>query len=671
MPPYGEYRGGYAGGYAQYPPASPEVYYAYAPPPQATTPYGMPPPPPQQPQQPPMMAAVPMMAAAAPPPPAPVAYAPAAVPVVYQQQTQKKFRSVGGLFGGLRKAASNNHHHASPPLPTAAGGGNLLKATENGMESIYASTPDQIRRAADYNEKESQRLLGSLMSSSSGNRGSKKEMQRITSQAYAHANEAKRLLRKAELLEAEREEREHDEKTLQRRRRARQNCSHYAAGCGGGDVELRQQDEDDCNMALCGAFGGGNSGSGGDGGGFDDVTNSSIQFDAISALHINKPLSIQVNAVAPSYDIKEHTDVAPGDDDATKNSARGRSKDRGSGGGGGGVMGFLRGRSKSRDASARKIPGKEPTRDESVSQDGMRSRNPGIIHGIHNLEAEATNSILDHADDNVNDDDSAGYAVAPSNLKVISMVNAPREKSRRMRPGDVVVDLSAMLILDEERDRVAKPVDMKKRSASFRKTLSRLSGKKGKSKSAQGFIGTDDSDEEETATNDYVDYCITHKKKDGDKSTARTMDGPSGSFRNGGNSRLQIGTSVDVDYGKEAYKDVYAPFKQQLGYGLQTINAQAFSSLDQGNVDQYSARTRKGPFMAFGSKSNLGETNPQQRGAGGNEYGDSSSSQYRQPINVTQGPSNRKNKQSVDMMLRRMRSECTEESKSRSAANQW
>lgn len=660
MPPYGEYRGGYAGGYAQHPPAAPEVY-AYAPPPQATTPYGMPPPPQQPQQQPPMMATVPMMAAAAaPPPPAPVAYAPAAVPVVYQQQTQKKSRSV--LFGGLRKAASNNHHHASPPLPTAAGGGNLLKATENGMESIYASTPDQIRRAADYNEKESQRLLGSLMSSSSGNRGSKKEMQRITSQAYAHANEAKRLLRKAELLEAEREEREHDEKTLQRRRRARQNCSHYA-GCA-DDVELRQQeDQDDCNMALCGAFGGGS-------GGFDDGTNSSIQFDAISALHINKPLSIQVNAAAPSYDIKEHTDVARG---ATKNSARGRSKDRGSGGGGGGVMGFLRGRSKSRDASARKIPGEEPTRDESVSQDGMRSRNPGIIHGIHNLEAEATNSILDHADDNVNDDDSAGYAVAPSNLKVISKVNAPRKKTRRMRPGDVVVDLSAMLILDEERDRVAKPVDMKKRSASFRKTLSRLSGKKGKSKSAQGFIGTDDSDEEETATNDYVDYCITHKKKDGDKSTARTMDGPSGSFRNGCNSRLQIDTSVDVDDGKEAYKEVYAPYKQQLGYGLHTNNAQAFSSLDQGNAEQYSPRTKKGPSMAFDSKSNLGEIagSPQQRGDGGNEYGDSSSSQYRQSINVTQGPSNRKNKQSVDMMLRRMRSECTEESESRSAANQW
>ena len=241
-----------------------------------------------------------------------------------------------------------------------------------------------------------------------------------------------------------------------------------------------------------------------------------------------------------------------------------------------------------------------------------------------------------------------------------------------MRPGDVVVDLSAMLIADEERDRAAKPVDnMKKRSASFRKTLSRLGGKKGKSKTAQGFIGTDDSDEEETATNDYVDYCVAHKKKDDDKSTARMMDAPSGAGRHGANSRLQVGSSVDVDYGKEAYKEVYAPYKQQLGHGLQADNAQAFSSLDQGNAEQYSPRTKKGPSMSFGSRSNLGEIHPQQRGAGGNEYGDSSSTQYRQPINVTQGSSNRRNKQSVDMMLRRMRSECTEESESRSVANQW
>ena len=72
----------------------------------------------------------------------------------------------------------------------------------------------------------------------------------------------------------------------------------------------------------------------------------------------------------------------------------------------------------------------------------------------------------------------------------------------------------------------------------------------------------------------------------------------------------------------------------------------------------------------------------QQWGDGINEYGTSIPSPtapaQHQPIRVTesrlarQRSSNRNNKQSVDMMLRRMRSESTEEIESRSAAaNQW
>ena len=882
---------------------------------------------------------MPVMAAAAPPPPAPVAYAaaPAAaaaatIPVVYQQQ--KKSRA-GGVFGGLRnKAAAAGAAYipasapavaAAPPATSATTGGvdDLLKSTENGMESIYASTPDQIRRAADYNEKESQRLLSSLMSS---NRG-KKEMQQITSKAYAHANEAKRLLRKAELLDAElllqKEEREHDD---MERRRFRQSRNPYA-GCGvapgigaSGDVELRQQDNGDggdCNMALCGAFGGGAAG-GMDGRGSvllhddddDDVRGQHNHYDANSIIH-HRPTSIQVKTSAPSYDIKEHKDAPPNNDNGDE-PTRGRSKNRG-----GRVMGFLRGRSKSRDASGNNIGDDDHTTklkddgthatDIGFSRDGTTLRNPDIVHNIHKVEAEITN-ILDHEDggDGADDDaESAGYAVAPSSLKVISKVDAvrpPKEQPRKMRPGDVVLDLSAMLI-DEERNRAAgrksagdmtlsKSVDMKKRSISFRKTISRLTGKSGKGKTAQGFIGTDDSDDEED-----IEYSISHEKKgaggsvipssssrehavnktkgpqnDRDRIDALEWRNPSQlamgraddmslpaispRHRSGIGSQSingsvascaiqakfaqdrklanseEIATAVkngklrrtkpkpsaldrqrsrkdqthdelDVNaikvsesfhgfvdqrrsdlmeqkkqkelsqmkafydtYGEEAYREVYGPYEQQLGYGL-FYNQQ---SSHQDGAGQFNGNKLEGPTsMAFGSRSDLGripEEKPVTRGRGtvrsaarkmkrslsrkrdkkqnrnglqaasfdpsanssnytpGNrsqeqehwngqsqafvshpmnghqssysdQWGDGNGgginehgtlppaqtvtttpAQYHS-ISVTesqlarQRSSNRNNRQSVDLMLRRMRSESTEDIESRSAANQW
>ena len=534
---------------------------------------------------------MPVMAAPAPPPPqpAPVAYAaapPAAtIPVVYQQQKKSK---AGGLFGGLRNKSAAAYVPTPAPLvapapspaPTVTAGGvpDLLKSTENGMESIYASTPDQIRRAADYNEKESQRLLTSLMSTSRG----KKEMLQITSKAYAHANEAKRLQRKAELLDAElrlqKEEREHDD--LEQRRRMRQSRNPYA-GCGvapgigaGGDVEMRQQDNGDgadCNMALCGAFGAG-AGIGDQDSvllhhdGDKDVRGQhASHYDANSIIH-HRPASIQVRTSAPTYDIKEYKDAAPSDDNGGESSTRGRSKNRG-----GRVMGFLRSRSKSRDASSKKsIGGGDDDQtngeythasDAGFSGDGANLRNPDIVHNIHKVQAEITN-ILDHEDgdnannyDNDDDADSAGYAVAPSSLKVISKVDAvrpPKEQPRKMRPGDVVLDLSAMLI-DEERDRAAgrklpgesslsKSVDMKKRSTSFRKTISRLTGKGGKSKTAQGFIGTDDSDDE-----DQIEFGSSHQQKGTTSPPSKLLEVPSTSSRDGTTAKQMKGQQSDKD----------------------------------------------------------------------------------------------------------------------------
>ena len=840
MPPYGEYNGyaapaggGYVPQYPQQAVPAPPAGYAYAAPQ-----YGMMPPQPM-----PVTAAAP-----APPPPQP-APAAATIPVVYhqQQQQQKKKSKAGGLFGGLRNksAAAPAPVVATAPSKAAAGLANdLLKSTENGMESIYASTPDQIRRAADYNEKESQRLLTSLMSS---NRG-KKEMQQITSKAYAHANEAKRLQRKAELLDAElrlqKEEREHDE--------MRQSRNPYA-GCGvapgigaRGDVEMRQQDNhgdgDECNMALCGAFGGIGGGDIGDHNSVllhDDDDNDvrghhGSHFDANSIVH-HRPASIQVRTSAPSYDIREYKDATPSDDNAGgESSTRGRSKNRG-----GRVMGFLRGRSKSRDASSKKSIGGgnddqtngeyTHSSDAGFSGDGATRRNPEIVHNIHKVEAETTD-ILDHEDgDNYDNDDdvhSAGYAVAPSSLKVISKVDAvrqPKEQPRKMRPGDVVLDLSAMLI-DEERDRAAgrrlpggetslsKTVDMKKRGTSFRKTISRLTGK-GQSKTAQGFIGTDDSDDEDQndfgnsqSDKDKIDALEWRNPAQIARGRADDMSLPAMSPRhrsglgspsfNGSvascavkaqfapDRRLvnseEIATAVKngklrrtkskskpstldrqrsrkdrthdeldagaikgsesfdgfVDqrrsdlmgqkkqkelsqmkafydtYGEEAYREVYGPYEQQLGYGL-FYNEQGGLALDEGPTS-----------MAFGSQSNLGRipedkpvrrgrstvrsatdapyypanTSPinshqpsysdhnqaqqQQWGDGINEYGTSIPSHtapaQHHPITVTesrlarQRSSNRNNKQSVDLMLRRMRSECSEDIESRSAAvNQW
>lgn len=591
MPPYGEYNGYAApagGGYPQYPPPQPVAAAGYAASPPQQAAYAMPQYGMMAPQPMPVM---PLMAAAPPPPqPAPVAYAaaPAAatIPIVYQQQKKSK---AGGLFGGLRNkstaaaaaagASAAYIPAAAPPVaaataptsrPTTAGGvDDFLKSTENGMESIYASTPDQIRRAADYNEKESQRLLSSLMSS---NRG-KKEMQQITSKAYAHANEAKRLLRKAELLDAElrlqKEEREHDD---MERRRLRQSRNPYA-GCGvapgigaSGDVEMRQQDNGDggdCNMALCGAFGGGTAGGMGD---HDSVLlhddndvggQHASHYDANSIIH-HRPASIQVKTTAPSYDIKDYKDAAPSDDNGDA-PTRGRSKNRG-----GLVMGFLRGRSKSRDAPTNKTGDDDQTNGEythlsdiGFSRDGAPLGSPDIVHNIHKVEAEITN-ILDHEDsgDGADDDgDSAGYAVAPSSLKVISKVDAvrpPKEQPRKMRPGDVVLDLSAMLI-DEERDRAAgkklpgetslsKPVDMKKRSTSFRKTISRLAGKGGKSKTAQGFIGTDDSDDEEQ-----IDFGISHQKMDTDSPSSKLLQVPSSTSREDATADKMKGQQSDKD----------------------------------------------------------------------------------------------------------------------------
>lgn len=658
MPPYGEYSGYAAptGGYPQYPPPPPPQAaaggYAYAAPQ-----YAMPP-------QPAPMSAMPVMSAAPPPPPAPVAYAPAApaapsaIPVVYQQQKKSK---TGGLFGGLRHKAGKHAYIPTPaPAPTGGAGG-LLSATGNaGMESIYASTPDQIRRAADYNEKESQHLLNSLMSSNMG----KKEMQHITSKAYAHANEAKRLLRKAELLDAElllqKEEREHDEMDRRRRRHGGDpydGCG-VAPGVGArGDVEMRQpQDDGDCNMALCGAFGGG----GGDVGDQDSILlqgddvhrgvgDHHSHYGANSIIH-QRPMSIEVRTSPPSYDIKEHEVSTSTGRDAADKSTRGQSKSRL------GVMGFLRGRSKFRDASARNIGIGEQTRDEGAddadinfSQDVTTLRNPDIVHSIHKVEAEVKN-ILDHENSNGgNDDDadSAGYAVAPSSLRVISKVDAvrpPKAQHRKLRPGDVILDLSAMLI-DEERDRAAgrksgdmslgKPVHMTKRSTSFRKAISRLTGNVGKSKTAQGFIGSDDSDDEDMGRIDGLEsrdpaliakgrtddislpavskpsaLDIQRSRKDQahdelDADAIKVSESFNGFVGQRRSDLLEQRKQYELSqmqafyeaYGEEAYREVYGPYEEQLGYGL-FYNGQA--PLDRDDAEQDNGYTQHGPTMARG-----------------------------------------------------------------------
>ena len=58
-------------------------------------------------------------------------------------------------------------------------------------------------------------------------------------------------------------------------------------------------------------------------------------------------------------------------------------------------------------------------------------------------------------------------------------------------------------------------------------------------------------------------------------------------------------------YGEEAYREVYGPYEQQLGYGL-FYNDQG--PLDKEGAEQFNGNLQEGPTsMAFGSQSNLGK----------------------------------------------------------------
>jgi len=539
----------------------------------------------------------------------------------------------------------------------------IPKSTENVMaESIYAATPEQVRRAAEYNEKESQRLLNSLMAANStaggGGAGKgkknkklgKKEMQQITSKAYAHANEAKRLARKAEMMDAEvllaEEEREYDE-MLRRKNEAGlldgYGCSAMPnsapAKTGGRDQpgdqygEDRNDPNDDFNLNLCGAFGGGaddvpppapasvdrprspfsfaNTKKGGGsaiyggshhhraaGVSADNSINdppTSIRMrpsspanapsirtrpsspgnapsirtrpsspNPSSILRPSSPLglnsvgsgavasramsSVKLNPTIPSYDIMETRDGPDEEDEELKSPQERR--------GSLGVLGFFRGRSKSKDPPKDRAIDHVLSLSRSKSRDSVPLRNPIIANGIHNVEDEV-NDILNHEEPppveesgqdlgaDAPDDDSYEYAVAPSSMKVISKMDVtrpPRETRVKKPRENVIMNLSDMLAEADKHNGsngvfgghgskhhhdssnfsttvTLKPIEMKKRTGSFRKTLSRLAmGKKRSSKDKSnvnrniGLVSCDSEDEPQI--NEYVDYCISEKEKE-------------------------------------------------------------------------------------------------------------------------------------------------------------
>lgn len=108
---------------------------------------------------------------------------------VYQLQQPKRMQrsnSVGSKAMGSTIAA--------PPT------------SDPNLEESYGATPYQIQKAAEYNSQESKRLLKHLKRDAAGQGGrkmSRSEMQELTTRAFAHASEAKRLARKADMMVTE------------------------------------------------------------------------------------------------------------------------------------------------------------------------------------------------------------------------------------------------------------------------------------------------------------------------------------------------------------------------------------------------------------------------------------------------------------------------------------